>query len=391
MKRIKEALGISCLLIAGCGHKPIPPTPPVPVNLLTIKAQNVYYYDKYPANTVALSQVDLRPQVQGYITGILFKEGDHVRKGKVLYEIDRQLYQEAYDQAKDNLEVAEGNLKQAQEDNDRYTYLNTQDAVATQTLDHAVIALKNAQNSLKAAEQSLKMAATNLSFAVIAAPFTGTIGFSQVKLGNMVSIGQTILNTISTDDPMGVDFFISEKQLSHFEDLKDNKQSSIDSLFTIVLPNDSIYPYLGKISIIDRAVDPQAGTVHIRVEFPNPRFYLKPGISCVVRVHNQERGPKILIPNKSILELMGEYFVYESKDTLVRDKKDSTKTRPVLMAIQKKVQLGQTIPPNVIINNGIKVGDHIVVDGVQSLHTGSIITIAKMPENAKNRGTKKHK
>ncbi len=98
-----------------------------------------------------------------------------------------------------------------------------------------------------------------------------------------------------------------------------------------------------------------------------------------------------MIPNKSILELMGEYFVYESKDTLVRDKKDSTKTRPVLMAIQKRVQLGQTIPPNVIINNGIKVGDHIVVDGVQSLHTGSIITIAKMPENAKNRGTKKHK
>jgi membrane fusion protein (multidrug efflux system) len=201
----------------------------------------------------------------------------------------------------------------------------------------------------------------------------------------MVSVGTTILNTVSTDDPMGVDFFVSEKQLSFFEAIKANKQALIDSLFTIILPNDSIYPYLGKISIIDRAVDPQAGTIHIRVVFPNPHYALKPGISCVLRVHNQDKGPKIVIPGKAILELMGEYFVYIAKDTMAFNAGDSTKTHPALIAIQKKVLLGQTIPPNVIVKSGLKVGDNIVVDGVQSLHTGTIINIAGKPKPGKKK------
>jgi len=291
--------------------------------------------------------------VQGYISGISFTEGDHVHKGQALYEIDRRLFQESYDQAKANLEVAQGNLKQAQQDADRYTYLNTYDAVAKQVLDHAAIALQNAKNTVISAEQSLKMAATNLSYSVISAPFDGTIGFSQVKLGNMVSIGQTVLNTISTDDPMGVDFLISEKQLTFFEELKNEKQQKIDSLFTVVLPNDSIYSSLGKISVIDRAVDPQTGTIRVRVIFPNSDYTLRPGTSCVIRVHNQESGPRMVVPGKAVVELMGEYFVYLVKDTVAPEPADTTKMHPVQVAIQKKVILGQTIEPNVIIKKGI--------------------------------------
>jgi len=366
------------LLATSCTQKPAPVNPPVPVNVFTVKPQPVFYYDKYPANTVALSQVDLRPEVQGYITDISFTEGSHVVKGQELYRIDQRLYQEAYDQAKANVDVALGNLKQAQQDADRYVYLNTYDAVAKQTLDHATIALENAKKTVVGAEQTLKMTATNLTYSVISAPFDGTIGFSQVKLGNMVSIGQTILNTISTDDPMAVDFLISEKQLSHFEELKNNKQQTVDSLFTMSLPNDSIYPFLGKISIIDRAVDPQSGTIRVRVVFPNPTYSLRPGISCVLRVHNQESSPKLLVPSKAVVELMGEYFVYTTKDTMIRNTEDTTKTHSVLMAMQKKVQLGQTIAPNVIVKKGIKAGDQIIVDGVQSLHTGSLIEVSKI-------------
>jgi RND family efflux transporter MFP subunit len=376
-------LCISSLLFASCHKKKATPVPPVPVNVYTVKAQKVFYYDKYPANIVALSQVDLRPVVQGYITGISFIEGDHVHKGQVLYEIDRQLYQQSYDQAKANEQVAEGNLKQAQQDADRYVYLNTYDAIAKQVLDHAVVTLQNAKNSVKAAEQTTKMAATNLSYALITAPFDGTIGFSQVKVGNMVTIGQTILNTISTDDPMGVDFLISEKQLAFFEALKNNVQQSIDSLFTIVLPNDSIYPYLGKISVIDRAVDPQTGTIKVRIEFANPSHFLRPGISCVLRVHNQETGPKLVVPSKAVTELMGEYFVYLAKDTIARDPNDSTKTKEAVVAVQKKIQLGQTIAPNVIVKSGIKAGDRIIIDGLQALHSGSIIDLSKHPNAGK--------
>jgi len=178
---------------------------------------------------------------------------------------------------------------------------------------------------------------------------------------------------------MGVDFLISEKQLSFFENLKNNTQQTIDSLFTIVLPNDSIYPYTGKISVIDRAVDPQTGTIKVRIVFPNPNYALRPGTSCVVRVHNQEKGQKLVVPNRALVELMGEYFVYLVKDSTVRNPNDTTKTMRTTVAVQKKVQTGQTIAPNIIIKSGINAGDKIVVDGLQTLHSGSIIILSKKP------------
>src|ERR1700761_5489615 len=119
-------LFLSSLLLFSCGQKPTPPPQPTPVNLDTVKARPVVYYDRYPSTTVALSQVNLLAQVQGYITGIFFKEGTHVKKGTKLYEIDRRLYQANYDQAEANLKVAEGTLTQSKEDADRYTYLNEQ-------------------------------------------------------------------------------------------------------------------------------------------------------------------------------------------------------------------------------------------------------------------------
>jgi membrane fusion protein (multidrug efflux system) len=331
---------VSLMSLTACYKKPAPASGPVAVNIQLVKSRPVFYFDRYPANITALSQVDLRPQVQGYITGLSFTEGEHVQKGQALYEIDRRLYQESYDQAKANLEVALGNLKQAQQDADRYTYLNNYDAVAKQILDHAAITLQNAKNTVNAAEQTLKMAETNLNYSIITAPFEGTIGFSQVKLGNMVTVGQTVLNTVSTDDPMGVDFLISEKQLDFFNDLKRGRLHPVDSLFTIILPNDSVYPSTGKISVIDRAVDPQSGTIRVRVVFPNPDHTLRPGTSCILRVHNQETGSKLVIPGRALVELMGEYFVYVVKDTVAPDPADSTKKQPVQMALQKKSPAG---------------------------------------------------
>jgi RND family efflux transporter MFP subunit len=233
---------IALLAFSACKPKPLPPTPPVPVNLFTVKGERVLYYDKYPSTVEALSQVNIYPEVQGYITAIDFLEGAHVIKGQVLYEIDQRLYQSAYDQAVANLKVAQGNLVQAQQDADRYVYLNKQNAVAEQLYDHAVITLQNAKNSVAAAEEAVNMAKTNLGYSVIKAPFDGTIGFSQVKLGNMVTVGSTLLNTISTDNPMAVDFLINEKYLPAFEKLAADKQNTVDSLFTILLPDNSLYP-----------------------------------------------------------------------------------------------------------------------------------------------------
>jgi membrane fusion protein (multidrug efflux system) len=356
---------ISGLAFSSCQQKPpAPNNPPTPVNLAAVKSQPVLYYDDFPATTQALSQVDLHAQVTGYVTAIYFTEGTHVHKGQRLYVIDERLFKAAYDQAAANVKVAQGNQEQAQQDADRYQYLIQHNAVAKQTLDHAVIALENAKNQTAAAEQALKTAATNLTYSGISAPFDGTIGFSQVKLGNLVTASTTILNTVSTDNPMAVDFLINEAQLNHYEQLQRTKKQEADSLFTIILPDHSIYSHTGKISVIDRAVDPQTGTIRVRLEFINPKLDLRAGMSCVVRVHNLEQTPQILIPSKAIVEQMGEYFVYIAK-------KDSA-----LKAVQVKVETGQTIGSNTLIRSGLKDGDHIVVDGVQALHDGSPITTA---------------
>ena len=384
---------ICCLLLSSCKQKQAPRPIPIPVNLFTVKARPVVYYDRYTSTTVALNQVNLLSQVQGYITGIFFKEGSQVKKGEKLYEIDRRIYESNFNAAADNLKVEEGNLKQAQQDADRYQYLNNNQAVAKQLYDHAMITLENAKNAYKSAAEAFNNSRTNLNYSVITAPFDGTIGFSQVKPGDYSTPGQTILNTISSDDPIGVDFLINEKQLLYFENLQSIKVQPSDSLFTLILPDNSAYSLLGKISVIDRAVNSLTGTLRIRLVFPNPKGSLRSGMSCVVRVRNQDSSPQIIIPNRAVTEEMGEYSVYLAKDTVMMSSADTSKTAHALkgnhglFAFQKKVQPGVTIGSDVIIKKGIREGDKVVVDGVQSLHNGSQIASSDQRSSGKPEGT----
>lgn len=385
---------ISCMIISSCKKEQPPHPQAVSVNLYTVKSQKVIYYDRYTATAAALSQVNLHPQVQGYITGIFFKEGSFVKKGEKLYEIDRTIYENNYNAALANLNAAESNLKQSQQDATRYEYLNKNRAVAKQIYDHAIATLENSQSAYKAAQEALKTAKTNLDYSIITAPFDGSIGFSQVKLGDLAAGGATLLNTISTVDPMGVDFLINEKLLPYFENIQDNKMPPIDSLFTLILPDNSAYSFTGKISVIDRAVDSQTGSIRIRLVFPNPKHALRTGMSLVVLVHNLDLTPQLVIPYSAVVEEMGEYFVYQSKDSVMSnsDAGESSSTaspqRHALFAFQRKISLGAIIEPNVIIKKGLKDGDKIVVAGVQSLHNGSPITQKEGSSNVNARTTR---
>lgn len=372
-----DIIFISCLLFFSCKEKKEPTNEEVPVNLYNITSQPVLYYEEYPATVIALNQVNLLPQVSGAITGIFFTEGSTVKKGQKLYEIDTRLYKASYDASQANLKVAQGTLAQAKQDADRYEYLKKNNAVATQLYDHAIISLENAKNQVKASLEAVNTAQTNLRYALITAPFNGTIGFSQVKIGNVVSPGSTILNTISTENPMAVDFLINEKQLLQFENAQRSKQQqSLDSLFTILLPDNSLYPHPGKFSVIDRAVDSQTGSIRVRLLFSNPEKILKTGMSCVVRVRNQDTSPQLLLSSKAIIEQMGEFFVYTAHDSIISNSKTKSNDEIKLVAIQKKVHLGQTIGPNVIIKSGLSAGDRVVIDGIQALNNGALITTA---------------
>ena len=367
-------------MLLSCGDAkkdaPNPASMPVPVNMVKVLSERALYYDKIPGTVVALNQVDIRPVVQGYITGIFFKEGTHVKKGEKLYSIDDSKYQASVNQAEANVRVAESNLDQAQKDADRYNYLNEHDAVARQILDHAMTTLQNAKNQVTSAKQDLAKARTDLGYATIRAPFDGTIGISQVKLGNAVNAGQTILNTVSTDDPMAVEIVVNEKQIPRFLKLEQLKSGEADSIFTLVMPDNSIYNKPGRISFIDRGVNPQTGTIIIRLSFPNESSLLRAGMSCTVKVRNDDTSMQLLVPAKSVVEQMGEYFVYVAKDTLVPSTDTTHKgaqPAPALKASQRKVMLGQTIADKVIVKKGLIGGEDIITDGVQKLHDGSLV------------------
>lgn len=343
--------------------------PAIPVTVTNVKLTKAIFYNSYPANIVALKEVELRGQVSGYITGIYFTEGKEVHSAEKLYEIDRRKYQAAYEEVQSNVKIAEDNLEKVQRDANRYTDLAKQDAVAKQLFDNAMTDLKNAKHQVDAANSERIKAKTDYDYSLINAPFDGTIGFSSVKLGALITPGQTLLNTVSSDDPMGVDFQISETELSRFQMLEKAVISNNDTTFRITLPDNSIYHYIGKISVIDRAVDPQTGSIRVRIIVPNPEKMLKPGMSCNVLVLNANPGQQVLIPFKAVLEQLGEYFVFMLKDKNVE---------------QVKIALGPRVSSNVIILKGLNGGETIVVDGIQKLHDGSEITIA-LPQKQQNK------
>ena len=379
--KISTIIAGSILLYSCVDKPPAAPNPasiPVPVNLYGVQAQQAVYWDKFPGTVVALSQVDIHPEVEGYVTGIFFKEGDHVKKGQKLYTIDDSKYQASYNQAQANVKVATSNLAQAQKDADRYTYLNEHDAVAKQILDHAMTTLQNAKDQVSAAKQDLAKAQTDLNYSVIRAPFDGTIGISQVKVGNTVSVGQTVLNTISTDGPMAVDFVVNEKQLPRFIRLQQQKPAPSDSIFTLMLPDNTLYTDVGQISFIDRGVNPLTGSITVRLVFPNSSL-LRSGMSCTIRVRNTDTTKQIMIPGKAVVEQMGEYFVYIAKDTTIASAdtgkhKDAAPQAATLRAIQRKIVQGQAVADKIIVKAGLEDGDSVIVDGVQKLHDGSLIT-----------------
>jgi len=343
-------------------------TPVVPVTVANVGLSTAIFYNSYPANVIALKEVELRGQVSGYITGIYFNEGKKVHAGEKLYEIDRRKYQAAYDEAQSNVKIAEDNFEKVQRDANRYTDLSKENAVAQQLYDNAMTDLKTAKQRVDAANSELIKAKTDLEYSLIFAPFDGTIGFSSVKLGALVTPGQTLLNTVSSDDPMGVDLEISETELRRFQQLENDIASEIDTTFRVVLTDNSIYPLAGKISVIDRAVNPQTGSIRVRITVPNPEGILKPGMSCKVLVLNINAGKQIIIPSTAVVEQLGEYFVFKVKDNVVE---------------QVKILVGPRVNANFIVLKGLATGETIVVEGTQKLHDGTEVKIvsSQKPSN----------
>jgi membrane fusion protein (multidrug efflux system) len=359
---------LPAVLLLACGDKKGPQQqaapPPVFVSVTTVKDTLAPYHDEYPATLTPLNEVKLTAQVSGYVTGVYFKDGSKIAKGQRLYTIDQQVYGANLQQAVANQQVQETNLMKAQKDADRYHELDKHDAIAKQQVDYADAALDAARKQVSAARANVNSVRANVGFAVIRAPFSGTIGISQVKTGTAVVAGQTILNTVSTDDPVAVDFNVDQKEIFRFLQLQQQKWNPHDSTFTLAFGEEK-YPEPGRIYLIDRAVDPQTGTIKARLVFPNSKGMLKPGMNGTVRVASNNTLQSIIIPYKAVTEQLGEYFAYVVGD--------SSKVS------QRKLELGQQLGGNVIVKSGLQQGEKIVVEGTQNLRQGSVITTTPLP------------
>ncbi|WP_066837551.1 efflux RND transporter periplasmic adaptor subunit [Rufibacter ruber] len=366
MKRTYSPLAAAALcaaLLVSCGKKDAAPQGPmmggpVPVNTYTVTQEHVVGTDSYPGTVVPLNEVELRPQVSGYISQIFVKDGQRVTKGQKLYEIDRTKYQAAYNQAQANVRSAQANLNRVQKDLERYENLAKQDAIARQRVDYARADVETARSQVAVARAQVASAATDLGYSIITAPFSGTIGISQVRVGSQVSPGQTLLNTISSEGPTGVDFVINEQELPRFNRLQQGKQP--DSLFTLTLADGSRYAHTGKLSAIDRAVGLQTGTITVRVSFPNPNRQLVAGMTVTVNVLNQDIGQQITLPFKAVTEQLGEYFVYRVQGDSV---------------VQQNIQLGTRFQDKIVAREGLEAGQTIVVEGIQKLRQGAKIQV----------------
>ncbi|MBK1441472.1 efflux RND transporter periplasmic adaptor subunit [Parapedobacter sp. ISTM3] len=340
----------------------------IPVTVAEATEETVVGVSDYPGTVVALNETELRAEVSGYITGILVADGASVAKGQKLYEIDRTRYAAEVEQAESNLAIAEANLARLKRDLGRYQKLAEQDAIAKQTLDYAETDFNNAEAQVIAARAALTTAQTNLNRSIITAPFNGTIGISQVRMGALVSAGTTLLNSISSTNPIAVDFPVSERDITRFNALRQSGAAS-DSSISITLPGGQAYPHPGRITAIDRAVDRNTGTITVRASFPNEANTLLPGMNTTVRVRNQSQSNQLVIPYRAIIEQLGQTSVYVLTDSSTVE--------------QRGVRLGLKVADRVVINEGLSKGEQVVTDGIINLRPGARVQINQPTETTK--------
>ncbi len=336
----------------------------VPVTTAIASQEIVTGNITYPASVVPLNETELRAEVNGYITNIYVADGASVSKGQKLYEIDGIRYTAAVEQAKASLNIAQANYDRVKRDLGRYEKLAQQDAIAKQTLDNAKTDLANQEAQVLSAKAALTTANTNLARSVIKAPFSGTVGISQVRSGALVSAGTTLLNTISSVDPIAVEIQVNEKDLSQFTALK-NKQSS--SAISLTLPDGTTYSAHGTIHTLDRAIDPQTGTLKVRASFPNPNKSLVAGMNLSLNIKRESATEELVVPYKAVMEQLGVFNVYVVND--------SSK------AEIRHVELGIKVDENVVIKKGISAGEKVITDGVMNVQPGVKVTENTGTEN----------
>jgi membrane fusion protein (multidrug efflux system) len=367
-------LPVLAAILAGCSKPGAPPAPAgVEVKAVTAERGSTDIYRDLVGEVRGSREVEIRARVNGILLGKHFEDGSLVSEGDLLYTIDAREYRAQVATAEAQLAAAQANLARAQQDVERYEPLLRENAISRQVYDTAVATAKQASAQVEASRAAIVEAQLGVEFASVRAPLTGRIGASQVFEGALITAGQTLLATISADDPAWVYFSVSESDLLNYERrMRERGTLNDDSSRTVrlQLSDGSMYPSPGMINFADRALDPTTGTYRLRAEFPNSEHLLRPGLFARIRVTAEHRPDVIMLPDRAVQQQLGRYFV-----TVVGEG-DKAESRPV--------ELGPRLGSRVVIEQGLQVGDRVVVEGIQKARPGTplIVTMVTPEELA---------
>jgi len=383
--RIALVLAAIAPLSSGCKKEAPPPPPPPSVQVEPVVQKDVSVYQEWIGTLEGYVNAEIRPQIEGYLLRQVYREGSVVKEGEPLFEIDPREFQAAYDQANGSVTQYQATVANAKTTVDRYTPLAAQKAISQQELDDAVTRQRTAQANLESALAARERAKLSLGWTKVVSPITGIAGVSKSQVGDLVN-RQTVMTTVSQVDPIKVYFNPSEqeylawvarygaveKTLREAEPGKDLEKGKLE----LILSDGTVFPHHGKPFLVGREVDAKTGTIQIAGAFPNPGNLLRPGQYGKIRVAVDVRKGAIVIPQRAVSELQGSYQV-----AVV----DSANKVTI-----KVVKLGPPEGSQYIVDEGLKPGDRIIVEGIQRVKSGMTVvptTASSEPAAAEKAGT----
>ena len=338
--------------------------PPQPFEVYEIKPQTALIYEEFVGQVYGEKDIPIRARVEGFLVKIYFKEGGRVKKGQLLYSIDPDPFQEAVAAQKSMVSQAQTVVVQTESDLRRIKPLAEMDAVSMRELDMAQAQRDAALSSLDAAKANLKIAEINLGYTKLYAPINGIIGKTLAREGEFVGKdpNPVILNTVSKINTVRVQFFLSENQyLKIARDFIKKYNKKIQTQGTninleLILADESLYEHKGVIDFIDRNVDSSTGAILLQATFPNPDGLIRPGQFARVKAMVKEEKDALLVPQKCVSELQGQYSVF-----IVNSEN---------MIESKQVKIGEKIGEFLVVKEGLSDGDKVILEGVQKVRSG---------------------
>jgi membrane fusion protein (multidrug efflux system) len=368
--------GVVLVTVSACSEEAPPAAPPPPEVLVTAPIQrDVPVYMELVGQAVGFQDVEIRARVEGFLETVAFTEGSLVRKGQLLYKIDPKPLQAILANAKANLATSQARLEKARNDVNRFKPLVAQQAVSQQELDNAISAQDAALAQVDAGKAAVEKAEFDLSYTTITAPLDGLIGTTKVKAGNLVGRGEsTLLVTISQIDPILFRAGMAEAEYLKLarrmqEDLAQGRTGSTSTPVQLILADGTVHAYEGRLDAVERNIDATTGTLALQIRFPNPERLVRPGQYGRVRAIVDMKRDAILVPQRAVQELQNLYNLA----VVGADNKVSFRT----------VKVGPREGTLWVIEEGLKPGERVIVEGLQRVAEGAVVNPKTAPAETK--------